>query len=288
MRIGVFGNCHGVALAACIERLVPGVEIHRFGMDQALGADPATIERQMEAFSECDVVFIQPTIGHRIQGLLPEDFGARCKMVVPYPMLACRSLQPDSHYVFSAAGKVVGGPLGGYHSGIVLGSFLKGLPEARALSLFNRFVYRVLGYSEVDISREAIGRDASKFGYDYSDFFSGRRGRFMHTINHPAISLVFETAVQALRKAGIAAEVDRGPPGDALEGGVIWPVYPGLSDVFQADDAPLCFRRARRAISLSLREFVAESYAFYRTAGIEMKSSLSDRVKQFIDAEVVT
>lgn len=287
MKIGVFGNCQSAGMAASISALVPDAEVHRFGVHEARTASTETITAEMDIFSECDHVFTQPSLAHGIKGLLPDDFAARCKNLIPYPLIACRFLQPDCHYLPNDKGVHIEGPLGPYQSGIAAGAYLSGLSLDRTIALFNIFTYRKLGYLDFDPEDEAISREAQRFEYDFGAFLKGEHGRFMHTINHPGIEIIFETARQGLNKAGISCDESAVVPNDWLGQNSVWPVYPGLAKNFAPVGEEVRFRRPRMNTDLSLPEFVEASYEVFRAADGAFRSDLSDRVKAFIATHVV-
>jgi hypothetical protein len=177
--------------------------------------------------------------------------------------------------------------MGVYHSAIVAGAFVKGLPEQRAVALFNLFTYGSLGYTGQDLRRHGFASEATALGYKFDDFFCGRRGRFMHTTNHPAMSILFETAVQGLFKAGITVDPSRlNPlPDDWLARMVVWPIYPGIAPAHAEAGAPFVFRRGLEA-PLSLAEFVGGSYRAYERHKGSLTSPLVDKVIAFIGENV--
>jgi hypothetical protein len=287
MKIGVFGSCQSVGMAASISALVPDAEVHRFVVDEARIAGAETITAKMNILSECDHVFIQPSLAHGIKGLLPDDFAARCKNIIPYPFILCRFLQPDCHYLPNDKGAFIEGPLGPYQSGIAAGAYLSGLSLDRAISLFNMFTYRKLGYLDFDPEDEPISREARRFEYDFGAFLKGEHGHFMHTINHPKISILFETARQSLNKAGISYDKSAVLPNDSLSQNSVWPVYPALAKSFVSEGEEIRFRRPRMNTDLSLPEFVEASYEAFHAANGAFCSALSDKVKTFIATYVV-
>ena len=287
MKIGVFGNCQSVGMADSISALAPEAEVHCLDVPRARTGTAETIASEMEIFSDCDHVFIQPSLSHGIKGLMSEDFAARCKNIIPYPLIACRSLQPDCHYLQYDKGGHLEGPLGPYQSGIAAGAYLSGLSLDRATALFSIFTYRKLDYPGFHLGDEVIGREARRFEYDLGAFFRGENGFFMHTINHPRIDIIFETARQGLHKAGISCDECAEQPVDLLEQNCIWPHYPGLAKKFAPSGDDIRFRRPRMNTNLSLSEFVEASYETFRAADGAFRSDLSDRVRTFIATHVV-
>lgn len=243
-------------MAASIRALVPSAEVHHFGLHEARSAPTDKIAAEMDTFAKCDFVFLQPSLTHGINGLQEPDFAARCKRIIPYPMIAYRGLQPDCHYIKLETGDLVQGALGPYHSAIVAGAYQAGLCMDRAEKLFNVFTYRALGYFDIRANSEPIGVESLRHQYDYSAFFDGERGVFMHTINHPTIGIIFDSAKQALEKAQVHVNSSATPPDDWLSTMHIWPVYTGLRSY---SDAEIRFKSPRVSVDLSLSEFVKKA-----------------------------
>lgn len=286
MRIGVFGNCQSNGMAQSICALAPDIDVFRFGLPQAQGCSVDEIAEIMEIFSDCDAVFIQPSIKHSINALSADNFAARCKRLVPYPLIASRVAHPDCHYVVDQNGKQVLTPLGPYHSAITVGAYLEGLGVDRALALFNRFTYRALGYDRIRDDDEVVAKEAKALGYDFSGFFTRSDRVYMHTINHPRIEIIFETARQGLAKLGVAYLRDAKLPEDNLKHSTVWPVYPGLFDRGSGNE-DIVFLHAARNVAYTLPEFIEISYATYDAHDVPMNSAALKRVRAFINDYVV-
>ncbi|QLQ20911.1 MAG: hypothetical protein HZT43_19610 [Exiguobacterium profundum] len=91
------------------------------------------------------------------------------------------------------------------------GAFKVSLPAERAEKLFNAYTYRSLGYLDGMISNEPFALEARREGFDFEDFFRCKHGVYMHTINHPKMSIVLEMTRQALSKSGIRVISDVAP-----------------------------------------------------------------------------
>src|SRR5690606_38636451 len=95
--------------------------------------------------------------------------------------------------------------IGIYHSFIILCSFIFGLTEHQALSMFNSRMYRRLGYIELMNKGAVQFRNImAQFGLnDDSIDRIASNNILMHTVNHPRL-LVIEAAVKSLlHKLGI-------------------------------------------------------------------------------------
>ena len=285
MKVGVFGNCQSSGMADSIRVLAPDVEVFYFGVPRALKSTPEQISEAMAQFAQCDAVFTQPSVKHKVQGLQPADFEKACKRVVGYPLIASRVAHPDCHYLLDEQGKQVVTPLGPYHSAIAAGAYLEGLSAERALALFNAFTYCALGYTKLRYDDEVVAWEARKYEYDFGDFFAEKGHAFMHTINHPRIEIIFETARQGLAKLGVSCENDIAAPTDNLARNTVWPIYPGLHGKPTRPQV-FSFTHEARNLAFSLPEFLAASYEAYASAST-LKSPQADKVRSYIREFVV-
>lgn len=283
MKLGVFGNCQARGFAASLRSLT-GHETHCYRIQEARTASPGALNEEANIFSSCEIVFTQPSITR--SGFGPLDFGELqklCPKVVPYPHIAYTGLQPDCHYI-RPNGISLQGPMGPYHSAIAAAGFLEELPIHRTSSLFNKFTFASLGYLAND-ERSPLVLDSETFGYDAAPFIVGRNGVFMHTVNHPAINIVFDVTRQAAGKAGLDTIADSTAPRDELADSFVWPVYPGIAErIGLLGD---CLFRPMNKSAMTLHEFVEASYETYRNWGKPFTSAQVERARQFIHGEVV-
>lgn len=282
MKVGVFGNCQAWGLSHGVAALLPDEEVFHYGSPNAQNASSEAIAKVMDTFATCDVILYQPSLTDRIPGVEPKDFEMRFKNLVPYPFIATRVFHPDSHYLQDEKDALILGPMGPYQSGIAVGAYLSGLSCERTVSLYNAFTYRGMGYLDFDWAWETVCKEASRFGYDYDAFLDGQYGCFMHTITHPTISILFETAKQALTKSEIKF-IDPGKlPVDSLGQNYVWPVYPGLAQKYSGADREFVFQYPEKKVCLTLPEFVSESFQAFETVSGPFSSDLSDKAKAFI------
>jgi hypothetical protein len=171
-----------------------------------------------------------------------------------------------------------------YHSAIVCAAFEMGLPERRAVALFNAYVYAGVGFvRQFSNSATSFARDTGRYGYDLSRFLQGGQV-FMHTINHPKAGIIHEMTRQALRQAGVAIS-EAETPEDELEKDAVWPVYPEIARGF-GGTGRMAFKTGEGQV-LELEGFVAASYALLRDAGGPLQAAAVTRVRGFLEREVV-
>jgi hypothetical protein len=261
MKVGIYGNCQAPGFAKSIEALAPGCTTHVYRINDARNASDDKLDEEFELLVQCDILFTQPSLGQTAGRLTPELLASSSKRHIAYPHIAFTGLQPDCHYI-RPGGVPINGPMGPYHSAIVAASFLEGISPERSANLFHKFAYACLGYLASDLSHQTMVREERRHGYDFSAFTSGSRGKFMHTVNHPAISIIFESARQALEKAGVETE-DAAPPDDALARQFSWPLYREIGQRWSIADAePFVFRAPDR--EMTGEEFITASYDAYR------------------------
>jgi hypothetical protein len=275
VKIGVFGNCQAQGFADSIVALA-GHQARVYTVQEARNAPTEELEQWAQTFADMDIVFTQPSITAGFGPLSMPSLLENCKTVVPYPHLAFTGQQPDCHYI-RKDGIALSGPIGPYHSAIVAASYLERIPVDRVIRLFNKFVYSSLGYLGIDEAFEPLCRDSKLYGYDFTDFLQGKRGIFMHTINHPNIEIIFESARQALTIAGVNYAGDAERPKDHLENIAVWPAYPGVLKSLPGSTT-FSYRRKK----LELIDFIEASYRAYEGATIPLNSIKIDTARAFL------
>jgi hypothetical protein len=196
--------------------------------------------------------------------------------LVPIPTIVFPAFHPDIVYVGDESDPTgrgfVRGPVGTYHSALALFAFLEGYTVERALRLFDKDVYRLLGYFDLwDASTDTLlrlGRDAD---YDLSGELMrwARRGAFMHVINHPKMYVACDLARGLLGKAGIPfadCDLDSYAADEILRLGS-WPVYGAVAEQFGVRGGETFLLPATKAEpprTLGLRPFLEASFAAYR------------------------
>ncbi|AQS63441.1 hypothetical protein AGRHK599_LOCUS4890 [Rhizobium rhizogenes] len=283
MKIGVFGNCQTEGFATSVKNMT-GAEVVEYTVQKARSASEEELQSQALKLSECDTVFTQPSITNNFGPLSFDKLSLICKSLVPFPHIATTSLHPDCHYIRDN-GVALEGPMGPYHSAIIAGAFLAGLSSSRAVSLFNKYVYVTLKYTSVLVSRQPMSVDADDMGYDYTAFLSGDRGVFMHTPNHPNADVIFDTARQALGKAGIS-HTYANPPEDKLAELGVWPVYPEIATSLGMRGDMIFRQRKSRGGVFDLSEVVDAFFTSYAVSKITETPQIK-AASAFIRSELV-
>lgn len=242
-------------------------QVEAFHIDAPLNAEQ--IFAKIQGF---DVVISQVNISDKSNAILQADaLKGHVSKSIFIPTFVFTGLHPDMTYLI-IQDKVWNGAQSPMHSLISIACYLLDLPAQRAASLFNAYIFAELGYfSAYAASYEVMVRDFNAAGYDLSGMperWMATNRPFMHTINHPSISVLSHMAVLALRRTGlIAGDIDA-PEGvdDYLNQHLVAPVFPELARRIGCWGGreylrPCQFGSDR---TVSLLEYVQESYVDYR------------------------
>ena len=254
MTIHVVGTCQAIPLSQCIALMNPHVRVRRY---VTLG-DPAL------DLADGDVVFRQR---NRYTAWQPDERPGE----ILYPRIWFNAFHPDCVYVRGPVGPVR--PRLGYHSSLVLYAWARGLSAAATAELFCEPVFEALRFFAYgDAARAAVLEEGRCAGFPLDDMLASweRRGRFMHTPNHPALFVMADLARELLRRAGVEPRFDA--PEDLLSDSMlekaVWPVYPAIarrlglrgSYAFKPAHAP---GSDESPPLLDLDEFIARSFEAY-------------------------
>jgi len=283
MKIGIYGNCQSNGFADSIYSFLDNIEIHLYRLNDAIKASKDELRRQFEGFKDCDIIFYQPTLGTQIEPFDEQGFSSVCDKLIPYPHIAFRSLQPDCHHI-KHDGSWLKGPMGPYHSAIIAAGYLEGLSPHRVERLFNSYTYHKLEYLGRKLSNEVLAKDAKALGYNFDDFMLGKRGKFMNTVNHPAINIIFSSAEQALVKAGLKLSKEGCQPPDRLAKFYVWPVYTEISDQFGIID-PMIFS-APKGVNMSLKDMISSSFDVYSSLASPLNTAQINDARNFIRSDI--
>lgn len=231
-RVCVIGNCQAEGLADWLAALSPGLTAGAFSVTGVAPGDPEARARWRALIDRSDWVVMQTGPAHRAKFGLPEpeDLRAGGRRVTMAPWILFRGFHPDSTYLFHR-GAPIPGAAGPLQSAIALAARLEELPQARALKLYNAYVYARLGYFDAHAAALALMREEwAALGLDASHWLGKQTGPFMHTVNHPVPAVLKDVARQLLAGAGFAVSDPAALPPDRLIGGGCWPVYPEIAE----------------------------------------------------------
>lgn len=270
----MIGNCQAEAAASVMRLLCPGAEV-TFETVHGIARRHRTMAGLAAAYAGHDVVFanrLSPAFAPFPDGGF-EVLQAETRLV-PIPVVIFPAFHPDLVFVGDVVdpGRAVRTPVGRQNSAIALAAFRAGFAPEEAVRLFGRETYRRLGYLDAwepsMAGLLALGHEA---GYDLAADAArwARRGAFMHSVEHPRLSVIADVARALLRRAGLGV-LDLDPadylPDELLAAGM-WPVYPEIGERYGVPGATTFLARpARRGAPprpMGLEAFVAGSYAAY-------------------------
>lgn len=289
-RILVIGNCQGVAIGQAMKYLLPQAEVTSIPVHHVRRRFPRMADL-VALGQRHDVVFANGfTMPFRDGGTF-ETLRAATRLFA-MPPIVFSAFHPDLVYVgqhdVADNRGIVFGPMGSYHSALILFAYLEGYAVEAALRLFDAEVYEALGYfgmwgASSDLL-QSLGRDA---GYDLAGPLARwtRRGCFMHSTNHPKMFVAADLARGLLDKAGIGyadCDLDSYLVDTFIDGGT-WPVYRPIADYYGVAASELFLKspsiRTGPARTMTLPIFAARAYQYY--GGRDRATLVSDRVERW-------
>jgi hypothetical protein len=278
MKIILLGTCQVVGMGEALRALLPNATINAYHVrPETQGMDEIAAQLPL-----CDFVISQILESHNVPLFTMdrlEHMGIpRLAMIPP---IVFDGFHPDIH-ILADTGKQLESPIEAYHSRILAAAFALGLPEARAINLFNWLIYRRLGYDKVFQASKAALADAmapsgcdTVLDRDWGAWMAS--GCFMYTPNHPRIDVLASFARFAVERAGLIDPVIATPTGipDILAQQNVWAVYPEIARALSIPPG-MTFRRFRRGDmreedrSLDLTMFTQRSYEIYNRSNIEI------------------
>jgi hypothetical protein len=273
-RILVMGNCQAGTVAKAMRYLLPDAQvdfISVFSVRRRFGRLADLIARA-ETY---DAVFTSIYLPPFKDGGTILDLRARPN-VRAIPTVAFAAYHPDVVSVGvqdpATLQGLVSGPMGHSHSAVTLYAYLAGFSQAQTLGLFREPVFERLGYYEFwNEAVAALRRLGAEADYDLDADIArwSRRGCFMHSTNHPKLSVMADIARGLLRKAGIpfeACDLESFLPDEGAGMGS-WPVYPEIAQHYGIPGSALFFKaetpRSGPARTMSRADYVAAAYAYY-------------------------
>lgn len=272
LSIAIVGNCQSGALFRCAQAMLPEAQVSAVTLERV--ATEADAEAGVETALKADIVLSQDVRLPRFGRLRTEVLQALRPQLVLYPKIIFTGFHPDAIYVFEN-NRAVASPAGTYHSQILIGAHLAGLPLDKATGLFRGEVYERLGYFEEFRKAQIYTVKAGEaLGLDLHP----KRQRwmaddaFMYTTNHPKPRVMASIGRQVFERLELKPrEVDPDSFIDTLGRGVRLPVYPEIGERLGVNE-PFVFTNAIRdgRTTLTLEEFAAASYEAYRDRSPEV------------------
>lgn len=265
--VAVLGNCQSHGIARSIGAMT-GRRTDDFHVGELEKRSKEEQSQLADRLSSYRWVFLQPQERENLGPLRSSVLIERLPRVTLYPAVSFGGFFPDSVYARTAEGAVPS-PVGAYSSGFVIASYLAGVEPSRVPALMNRLFMQAAGYfGRYATDRKFLVKVGQESGYELGPVIDqlAAEGPFMHTHNHPKISILASIARLALAKSDL--DFDPTPSieiEDNLALNVQWPM---LGPVAKALNLPVpsefVFRGAARKdgsrVEFELGQFVEESY----------------------------
>ena len=269
MKIGVLYNCQAEGIALSLAALLPGTEVVHYTVASMPRTEQARQE-VAEVLRACDHV-VAARLSPEHGPLATNALRRTVRRLQVMPALRFRAFHPDSMYVRWPDGKFVGGPTGDYQSRIGVIGYLAGLSVEETTSFYNRMVFQRLGYLAGFAPECALFSEIlTSHGMDAATLLPQwlAQGCFMHSMNHPKITVLFEVARAACAQMGLGPVNPAASAADVPDRLATMPIHPVFPAIAKNAGVPPegTFRaglRADRPASLSLEEFLAASFAEY-------------------------
>jgi len=234
LQIGVLFNCQYRGIAAGLQALLPSAEVIAVSRGALLG--PAEERRRLiAALNACDHLVCNHVAGAGSPPPAAPKGTARQTHFLP--ALSFSGFHPDIVYVFREDGTPLAGPTMDYHSRIAIAAYLAGMSAADAAALYNRLVFRRLGY--LDWFGQActmLAEQWARFDIDVAPLLRRWRcaGCFMYSVNHPKVLPLLDLARVACARMALVPEnpeVDAAEVEDTL---MAFPTHPVFADIAEA------------------------------------------------------
>lgn len=259
MKLALLGNCqvHGLAQGL---GAIPGVTVTPFEVWRL-----ATDARAAFRPGDWDLIISQP-LNAAYEAMSADNLRASGRPLAFIHNLHFEGLFPDATYA-GPIGRRLTGPMGDYHSAIVIHAFTSGLPVTEAT---RRLVEgdpgcdpaQAWAKSLAELRKRSCEVDV-RFADDV-DRIAHRRRAFW-TFNHPEINLLHRYAERIAKKVLDKPMPAIANPADDLRAIGLWPVYPWVREAHGLTyGGETTFEMRGRIITAS--EFVERSYRVYEAS----------------------
>jgi hypothetical protein len=276
MKVLIFGNCQVSTVGRVMQAMTGGIAATCVettpGWLQAMASGEYDLGPALEG---AELVFVQ-MVG-AVTEMIRQRYPAHAHKLRQFPLLNYAAFHPDCVYVSIKGGGYLQGRMGDYHSSIAFWAWKQGWSWREALTLFNPHVYELLDFHSYDeVACKLLTEYGRQTGIEMAPLLHRwmSRGAWMHSINHPRLSVLADVTAELLRREGIDAMV----PVDAMVEDTlarfpIWPVYPPIAARMGCEGSYL-FKIDRGSctsdqpvIMLSLAQFVQASFKLYDSHG---------------------
>lgn len=197
MKISIIGNCQTQSILSILQFVLPGSQFDVIDFSDEASSSKAAREAFAARLDLADLIITHP---NAFEFVSTEDLKQvyRDKMIV-IGNFYFRGYHPDLCYVGATAQR--GGEMGGYHSWVLLASYMRGQSPDQALRNFSADWFQAEGLldgwktSVAELRRRDLMTDNPIA--DIVDF-SSRTNYSFFTINHPRLFLIAEHLRQSL------------------------------------------------------------------------------------------
>ncbi len=269
-RIFLIGNCQTEVLATLFECMVPNSTtaaclITATRLEEI--CSPDTLSHQ---FEEADLVLIQLAPSDPVLKRILGVYGKYESKVRLIPNIYYALYHPDMIYVQDHSGNIKG-PMGEYHSALILFAWKEGFTLQQTVELFSQDIYAHLGYFELAKSSEDLLLETgAAVGLPLDDLLERWRsqGCFMHSVNHPKLSVLADIARAVLVREGVQyiPSVENYLE-DSLALHPCWPVYPELAATYGIEGSYFFKQATDRSLGklqmIGLKDLITRSFEAY-------------------------
>lgn len=278
MRALVISNCQAGPLAHALALHCRGVSVDALQVHTLNDNNRHLVQDALK--TDYDFVVATPlsdAYGEISSNRISDHFRAVCKI----PVIYFAGLHPDLTYI-GGLGKRLQGPLGDYHSKIVVASYFLGVDQSVVVSAFSDNVFGALGYYSVfDQSLRALQEREKDVDVPVSDIVISkvRDGLPMYSVNHPSSLVIGPFAARLAdylaKSAGV--ELTKWPAGygvqDGLARSAVFPVYPPIASRFSCPAGSFEFKpitQGNAPVSpLNLQEFISAEFHAIKSSGAD-------------------
>jgi hypothetical protein len=279
-RILIVGNCQSAGYGFFLAAMCPDTEVEVFPLGTVAAEErERRVEEVIARKQDFDAV-LSPPLSERFFSMAKDEIRASFLNIPVYihTNVFFSGTTPDLTYVRGSAGNCVG-PIGEYHSKIVLYGFMNGLDVKETRSLFNRsFMAELDLFNEYRRSQDRLIALDAESDIRITDmiFAAIKSDLLFFSNNHPTSRVFFEYARRmAARLAGdgwvgTVLDLPWNPLAypNMLASSAVFPVYP---DIAREHDLPYggeyYFKAPDRPHFYSLSAFIEQEYAAFEAYG---------------------
>ncbi len=260
-RLVVIGNCQAYGLARCLRWLCPEAEVRAIGLaeiDDRTSADAIAAHH-----ADADHVITQYVDAPAYGNLRSKLLRGSGKPMIYFPRINFRGFHPD--LLRAGTAPLKGFPTKGFHSALILAAHARGVPQGEVSSLFNAYIYAVLGYFDEYAKAQRFHiQDARRFGVKLAPMIRDwrRNGVFVHVPNHPTLPVFWSIAQSVAGPLGLQGRDVDPALADDFETFGVWPVYPEIARRLDVEGS-LEFRLGGSRAPIGLDELIDRSYRAY-------------------------